>query len=324
MKPNKLVIFILFIAICLSTMVSFAGEQKVNAKRQFQHGNYLVAASKLRTKRTDRKHSLGGTKHQSLIDKSSQSLIDTSNFESVIKKQIAYFKTLIDKGTPATEQQVATYNSLSSTTWDTIVDLKRKIEKNDVSETESQRVISLIEYYDKQIQELVQTAINNNIIGQVIPRMINFKSEVNEEELDPVLLEKIIQAANKYYDEFNEPLVITSGKRDFDEQVKLMAGMTDDQLIDLYNGVYYVKEIIKNAPIMAGSISRDIEKVKAILERARKNGSFISKHLNGKAVDIRAPSSQNKLEAAKQYLNELDLKVKDETNNGIPCIHVFM
>lgn len=112
------------------------------------------------------------------------------------------------------------------------------------------------------------------------------------------------------------PWRVTSGLRSLQEQAREMAAMSPEQLLALYSKggtPSYVQEMTaENQPLTP-------ERAYEILLN-RKEG-YVSKHLYGNAVDLAAKDMKD-LTLAKKLLEEQGLAVKDETAQGIPCMHV--
>ena len=113
------------------------------------------------------------------------------------------------------------------------------------------------------------------------------------------------------------PWRVTSGLRSLQEQAREMAAMSPELLLALYSKggtPSYVQEMTaaENQPLTP-------ERAYEILLN-RKEG-HVSKHLYGNAVDLAAKDMKD-LTLAKKLLEEQGLAVKDETAQGIPCMHV--
>ena len=113
------------------------------------------------------------------------------------------------------------------------------------------------------------------------------------------------------------PWRVTSGLRSLQEQAWEMAAMSPEPLLKLYSKggtPSYVQEMtaVENQPLTP-------ERAYEILLN-RKEG-YVSKHLYGNAVDLAAKDMKD-LTLAKKLLEEQGLAVKDESAQGIPCMHV--
>jgi len=106
----------------------------------------------------------------------------------------------------------------------------------------------------------------------------------------------------------------TSDYRTIRRQAELMANMTPSTRISLYNNAYYVKEMNDNDNL---SSSQKIDKFEQILNAARRNGSRISYHITGDAVDI-TPSTQQ----VRNWFEKNGVSVLDETESGVMCWHL--
>ncbi|GHV73254.1 hypothetical protein AGMMS49940_05560 [Spirochaetia bacterium] len=96
-------------------------------------------------------------------------------------------------------------------------------------------------------------------------------------------------------------------------QAELMANMTSQQLDWYGSGTWYVIEMKKST--LRGS--QRIDEFERLIKSALDQGSFVSRHLKGDAVDI-APSSDN----VKNWLKNNSISVKDETVDGMRCWHL--
>ena len=237
MKANKLAIFILFIALCLSSMAAFAGEQKADAPF-----NGILLAGKLGTKgkSENQRHSLAGGKNQ--------------NIES--------------------------------------------------RETEAEWMEESGNFKD---DDRTETIIDNKLL----------KFDCSPEGLDSRLLDALYKAAKKYYKEYKEPFVITSGKRSLRKQAELMAAFSLKQLEAMYCRNGYPDYIRRIAELPEPFSADDVYRILAL-----RSSGFISKHLTGWAVDI-SPVLKAPMKARKA-LKDADLTVLDETEFGVKCFHVCL
>jgi len=106
----------------------------------------------------------------------------------------------------------------------------------------------------------------------------------------------------------------TSDYRTVRRQAELMAKMSPSARINLYSNAYYVQEMNANDDL---PLSQKVDKFEQILNAARRNGSRISYHLTGDAVDI-SPSTPE----VKRWFENNGVKVTDETNDNILCWHL--
>ncbi len=113
-------------------------------------------------------------------------------------------------------------------------------------------------------------------------------------------------------------ITVTGTTRTVQRQAELMANMSDNTLQSLYAGSY-VNDMInyRNATKPKPSPSQIVQKFVEIINKARAEGSFVSRHLSGEAVDI-APSTSK----VRSALESKGLTIKDETETGINCWHI--
>ena len=106
----------------------------------------------------------------------------------------------------------------------------------------------------------------------------------------------------------------STGIRDVTTQARLMANMTPRQL-DMYDGgrPWYIVEM--KACTLSGSAR--IAEFERLINRARDQRSFVSRHLDGDAVDI-APSTSD----VRRWLESNGISVTDETEAGIQAWHL--
>jgi hypothetical protein len=104
----------------------------------------------------------------------------------------------------------------------------------------------------------------------------------------------------------------TNDYRTVRRQAELMANMTDSQLNWYGSSTGYVVEMKKCT--LGGS--QRVAEFERLINNARKQGSFLSRHLTGDAVDI-TPN-----EKIKSWLLEHGFTVKDETADGTNCWHL--
>jgi len=97
-------------------------------------------------------------------------------------------------------------------------------------------------------------------------------------------------------------------------QAELMANMSSSTRRSLYNNAYYLDEMDQydNLPR-----SQKIDKFEQIIRAARRNGSKISNHLTGDAVDI-TPSTPE----VRRWLEGNGISILNEVNDGINCWHL--
>lgn len=126
--------------------------------------------------------------------------------------------------------------------------------------------------------------------------------------VDSGLQKKVLAFAEKF-----GPITISDGKRTVKEQAELMAPMSDQDL-DMYGAGPYVDEIKK-----LDKKNRTTKQVEEILDKWIKQGSRVSWHLQGKAIDISAKGSFDWAKAEKTA-KEVGLKPKLEKWRN--CFHV--
>jgi hypothetical protein len=105
----------------------------------------------------------------------------------------------------------------------------------------------------------------------------------------------------------------TSDYRTVRRQAELMADMTPQQLNWYGSSTWYVLEM-KNITVRG---TQRVDEFEQLIKRALQQGSFVSRHLQGDAVDI-APSSDK----VKNWLINNDISIKDETVDGKNCWHL--
>ncbi|GHV93019.1 hypothetical protein AGMMS50268_35220 [Spirochaetia bacterium] len=105
----------------------------------------------------------------------------------------------------------------------------------------------------------------------------------------------------------------TNDYRTVRRQAELMADMTPAQLNWYGSNTWYVIEMKKIT--LHGS--QRLDEFEQLIKNALHQGSFVSRHLKGDAVDI-APSSNN----VKDWLTNNGVSVKDETVDGNRCWHL--
>ena len=127
--------------------------------------------------------------------------------------------------------------------------------------------------------------------------------------VDPALQGKAASFIARY-----GAVTISSGKRTTFQQAVEMAKMSDTDL-NMYGAAsdYVVK--IKAIP----RANRTVQKVQEILDEAREHGHTISKHLDGKAVDISAAGHFH-WHTADAVASQVGLKPKREVSRN--CFHV--
>lgn len=124
------------------------------------------------------------------------------------------------------------------------------------------------------------------------------------------LRKKIELFAGKY-----GAIEITSGLRTVRKQADLMRVMSDQDLNSLYGkNLPYIRKI-KAIPAK----ERSSEKVQRILKEARKQGSYVSRHLSGDAVDI---SMKGGFDTAKADKIVKELKLRKKLERARNCYHV--
>ena len=97
-------------------------------------------------------------------------------------------------------------------------------------------------------------------------------------------------------------------------QAELMANMSSGTRRTLYNNAYYLDEMDKydNLPR-----SQKVNEFERIIKNARRNGSKISNHLTGDAVDISPSTSE-----VQRWLEGNGVSILNEVNDGINCWHL--
>lgn len=111
------------------------------------------------------------------------------------------------------------------------------------------------------------------------------------------------------------PWVMTSGRRTLRQQAREMAAMSPGQLRGLYcNGGIpsYVEELIHAMPLTEEAAYRILQ---------NRSEGYLSKHLFGAAADF-APRSIQDPALFRDALEKQSLRVLDESQHGIPCLHV--
>lgn len=104
-----------------------------------------------------------------------------------------------------------------------------------------------------------------------------------------------------------------TGTRTIRRQAELMANMNSSQLDWYGSSTWYVAEMKKCT--LTGS-SR-VDEFERLIRNARSQGSFVSRHLTGDAVDI-APSTPR----VRNWLTGNGVSIKDETVDGVNCWHL--
>lgn len=102
-------------------------------------------------------------------------------------------------------------------------------------------------------------------------------------------------------------------------QAELMANMSSGTRRTLYNNAYYLDEMDKydNLPR-----SQKVNEFERIIKNARRNGSKISNHLTGDAVDISPPTSEVQRWEVQRWLEGNGVSILNEVNDGINCWHL--
>jgi hypothetical protein len=96
-------------------------------------------------------------------------------------------------------------------------------------------------------------------------------------------------------------------------QAELMADMTPQQLNWYGSNTWYVIEM-KNITLRG---TQRVDKFEQLIKTALQQGSFVSRHLQGDAVDI-TPSTDK----VKNWLINNGISIKDETVDGKNCWHL--
>lgn len=138
------------------------------------------------------------------------------------------------------------------------------------------------------------------------------------ERLHEPVLSALVQVATAYQAETGESLRVTSGWRSLRHTAELMAGFSQKQLEGMYcRSGYpdYIRQIVRQRRQAKGRLSA--EAVYEIL--CRRQGGYISWHLQGGAVDISTEVSRPDL--LRQLLQAHHFNVFDETFLGIACFH---
>jgi hypothetical protein len=123
----------------------------------------------------------------------------------------------------------------------------------------------------------------------------------------------ILQLIRQCEQNLEVTIQVNGTRRTERRQAELMANMTPRQL-DMYgSSVWYVIEM-KNSNLTG---SARVDEFERFIRRARSQGSFVSRHLSGDAVDI-APSTPE----VRRWLESNGISVKDETELGIRAWHL--
>ena len=133
------------------------------------------------------------------------------------------------------------------------------------------------------------------------------------------LLNAFTDVSARYTRETGQRLVVTSAKRSLRHTAELMAAFTPTQLESLYcrNGYpSYIREMV--ASIHAKGQPLTGEEAYAIL--SQRTEGYVSAHLYGAAIDIRASELQDPI-LLRNLLEEAGFRTLDETECGISCIH---
>jgi len=105
----------------------------------------------------------------------------------------------------------------------------------------------------------------------------------------------------------------TSDYRTVRRQAELMANMNSSQLDWYGSSTWYIVEM-KNSTLSGAARVNEFER---LIQNARNQGSFVSRHLTGDAVDI-SPSTQQ----VRTWLTGNGISIKDETVDGVNCWHL--
>jgi hypothetical protein len=150
----------------------------------------------------------------------------------------------------------------------------------------------------------------------------NWLFALDDHKIDPSLLSedgKIIYETVKQIDTEQPGIQINSGIRDIPKQAEIMRTMPESGL-SLYKGTYVAKiKEIRNSTFSNEKKETEIAK---IITKAREAHSFVSRHLDGDAIDIQKPekkSDTDKLTAA--FINR-GFVVINEAGVGINCLHL--
>ncbi len=167
---------------------------------------------------------------------------------------------------------------------------------------------------DKKLASIFTSSGNNTTAILAVKGLVNQSDRLSGVKQNA--RNKVAQFAVKF-----GPITVNSGLRDLKKQAELMAEMTTVQL-DMYgNGKpQYIKDI-------KALKTKTTNAVHDVLKKHYPGGSnpspFISRHLQGRAVDISMKGWSAKDKArAKQTATSLGLTYKDETRQGILCFHV--
>lgn len=110
-----------------------------------------------------------------------------------------------------------------------------------------------------------------------------------------------------------EKININATSRTVRRQAELMAKMTESQLNWYGSSTWYVVEMKKSSL----SASARVDEFEKLIITARKQGSFVSRHLTADAVDI-SPASKE----VKDWLLANGISIKDETVDNNNCWHL--
>jgi hypothetical protein len=144
--------------------------------------------------------------------------------------------------------------------------------------------------------------------------------ECSTDGLIPALRDAVEAAVAAYAVAGTGCVRVTSAMRSLRAQARLMAGMTPEQWQRLYaaNGMPdYIAALLEHSRRHGPP---DPDQVYRIL-CARREG-YISAHLFGAALDIAAVGLD--VTALQAVLRDRGLRVLDETDAGIPCLHVSL
>jgi hypothetical protein len=124
---------------------------------------------------------------------------------------------------------------------------------------------------------------------------------------------RILQKIEECKAATGETIKINGTSRSVRHQAELMAKMTNSQLDWYGNSTWYVVEMKKSN--LTGSAR--VDEFERLITTARKQGSFVSRHLTSDAVDITPSSSK-----VKNWLLANGISIKDETVDGNNCWHL--
>ena len=123
----------------------------------------------------------------------------------------------------------------------------------------------------------------------------------------------ILQLIRQCEQSLGVSITVNGTSRTERRQAELMANMTNSQLNMYGSSTWYIVEM-KNSTLTGSARVNEFER---LIRQARAQGSFVSKHLSGDAVDI-SPSTPE----VRRWLEGNGISVKDETELGISAWHL--